>query len=72
MPNEPDWRQVSASGMFSRKGPIEPTIILQNRNIPGAFPGIILDGANLAVDDITLEAFQDTPYFWDAKKIPKN
>lgn len=66
------WREVSATGVFSRPGPVEPTIILQNQNVEGAIPGVILDGAILAVDDIELEAFQDSKYLWDSKQLPKN
>ncbi|MEW6239069.1 MAG: hypothetical protein AB1656_27115 [Candidatus Omnitrophota bacterium] len=70
MPKAPEWRQVSASGWISRVGPIVPLIVMQNRNTPGPFSGIVLDGATLAVDDITMEAFQDTPYMWDHKQVP--
>ncbi len=69
IPLREGWHEVSASGIFRQPGPEEPTIILQNQNNPGAFPGIFLDGATLAVDDVTLEAFQDPPYYWDHKKV---
>ncbi len=69
-PNDPDWMQVSAGGLFSQPGVMEPLIIIENRNTAGLFPGIIVDGATLAVDDITFEAFQDTPLMWDHKQIP--
>jgi len=72
LPLDPTWHSLSTSGMITRPGLFEPMIIIQNQNIPGAFPGVILDGATLAVDDITLEAFQDSAYFWDHKVLPAN
>lgn len=70
LPEDPSWRQVTTSGLFTRQGPTGPFIVIQNENTEGAYPGVIQDGATLAVDDITLEAFQDTPYFWDRKRLP--
>ena len=61
LPLNPDWHLISATGLFTKPGLFDPIIFLQNRNIPGAFPGVFLDGATVAVDDITLEAFQDSP-----------
>lgn len=72
LPLEPVWHTLSASGIFSRPGPFEPLIILQNQNSPGAFPGVILDGATLALDDLSLEAFQDKSYMWDHKRLKKD
>ncbi len=69
LPMDPEWHRVAASGIFSQPGPIEPVIILQNENTEGAFPGVILDGATLAVDDISLDAFQDSPYLWQRKML---
>ena len=70
LPTDPDWHEITASGIFSVPGPIEPTIVLQNVKILGAFPGVILDGATIAVDDITIEAFQDTTYLWEHTLLP--
>ena len=66
---EDSWHEVSATGIFRQAGEIDPTIILQNRNIEGAIPGVILDGAVLAVDDITLETFQDSKFLWDHEQL---
>ncbi len=70
LPEDPNWHQITVSGLFTKKGPIGPYIVLQNENTEGAYPGVIQDGATLVVDDITLEAFQDTPYMWDRKRFP--
>ena len=66
-----DWVRVTAAGLFSQPGLFDPVIILENRNIPGAFPGVFRDGATLAVDDVSLEAFQDSPNLWDHKQLPR-
>jgi hypothetical protein len=70
LPMAPEWHAVTVTGLFTQSNsPTDPIIVLQNRNIPGAFPGIILDGAVLAVDDITLDTFQDSIHMWDHKLI---
>ncbi len=66
---EGSWHEVTATGIFRESGDIDPTIILQNRNVEGAIPGVILDGAILAVDDITLETFQDSKFLWDHEQL---
>ncbi|RJP33919.1 MAG: hypothetical protein C4527_03425 [Candidatus Omnitrophota bacterium] len=70
LPLDPEWRRMATSGILSGPGPFEPIIVIQNQNTEGAFPGVILDGANLIVDDISLEAFQDSPYLWQRKMLP--
>lgn len=70
LPEDPEWRQVTATGLFTRSDQTGPFIVIQNENTEGAYPGVIQDGATLVVDDISLEAFQDTPYFWDRKRFP--
>ena len=70
LPEDPVWYEVTATGLFTKPGPLDPYIVIQNENTEGAFPGVIEDGATLIIDDITLEAFQDTPYMWDHKSIP--
>lgn len=70
LPEDPEWHEVTTTGYFSQRGPGDPTLILQNQNIEGAIPGIILDGAILAVDDITLETFMDETYLWNRSLLP--
>lgn len=69
LPDPPEWHEVSVTGLFSQPDAPDPTIILQNQNVEGAIPGVILDGAIVAVDDITLEAFQDSTYFFDRSEL---
>lgn len=71
IPASPAWREITATGLFYSPGQYEPTILLQNQNIEGAVPGVILDGAILAIDDVTLEAFLDEPYLWDRRLLPR-
>lgn len=70
LPRGEEWRAVTATGLFAKPGLFDPILILQNRNIPGAFPGVFRDGADVAVDDITIEAYQDSPHLWDHKLLP--
>lgn len=69
LPEPPAWHQVTASGRFRHVDQEAPTLLLQNQNVEGAVPGIIEDGAILAVDDITIETNQDNQYLWDRKSL---
>ena len=67
LPRDGSWVRVSVTGDFRTQAVINPILIIQNRYLPGAVPGLVKDAATLAVDDITIRAVQDPTWFWDKK-----
>lgn len=64
------WIPVTATGYFNVPGE-PPLIFIQNVNGEGSIPGVIPDGASIAVDDISLETVNDSMNYWDQKRLPK-
>ncbi len=69
LPRNGDWVKVSVTGDFRVQAGINPILLLQNRYLPGAVPGLVKDAATLAVDDITVHAVQDPSWFWDKQSL---
>ncbi len=69
-PNQPEWNEITVNGNFRNPSNEPPLLILENRVWPGPFPGVVEDGATLAVDDVSIQASLDSKHLWDHTLIP--